>query len=324
MTIQGAGGATAIRDRAVAWFLEVQARPDDLSLRAEAEAWRSAAPAHAKAYERAERAWRLTGAVGPRGALHKPAGWERAWGRPPARVAAGLAATVVALTLGPNLWLAVRTTDATGVGQVRTVQLADGGTAALGADSAITVDYSSAERRVDVLKGEVFFTVGHDPKGRPFKVRAAGLSMTDVGTAFDVSVGRHESTVAVASGRVAVRRRGEPIVASLGAGERLSLSADAVSQSRISPERVGSWRSGRKVVEDETVGEAAEALGRYRGGLILILDGRLRARRVSGLYELGNPATALAALVAPFGGRVSEVTPWLLIVSEDASLKNRP
>jgi transmembrane sensor len=44
-------------------------------------------------------------------------------------------------------------------------------------------------------------------------------------------------------------------------------------------------------------------------------DPGFAGQQVTGLYDLGDPDRALRILVAPFGGHVREITPFLKIIS---------
>jgi transmembrane sensor len=81
--------------------------------------------------------------------------------------------------------------------------LDDGSTVDLRGDSAITVAFSAGERRVELLRGEAFFTVAKDA-ARPFIVHANGIDVRAVGTAFNVRVDRRSVEVLVTEGRVQV------------------------------------------------------------------------------------------------------------------------
>ena len=52
-------------EQALDWFMQVEARPDDARLRAARDAWMAEDAAHADAYRKAEKVWRLTGEVRP-------------------------------------------------------------------------------------------------------------------------------------------------------------------------------------------------------------------------------------------------------------------
>ncbi|MGH6978378.1 MAG: hypothetical protein ACRED4_03670, partial [Brevundimonas sp.] len=82
-------------------------------------------------------------------------------------------------------------------------------------------------------------------------------------------------------------------------------------------ELIGAWRDGRLAVQDRPVTEVVEALRPWHRGVILVPPGALAGRRVTGIYDLRDTARAMTALTKAHGGRVTQVTPWLLILSDD-------
>ncbi len=107
--------------------------------------------------------------------------------RRPIRVLAGAlaASLVVAIALRFDLDLRFRADAVTATGEVRSMALPDGSTALLNTGSAIRLHYTNDERVVDVLAGEVDFTVVANPR-RPFVVEAAGGRTRALGTEFVV------------------------------------------------------------------------------------------------------------------------------------------
>lgn len=78
--------------------------------------------------------------------------------------------------------------------------------------------------RVELLGGEAYFTVRHDPS-RPFVVSVNGLSVRDVGTAFNVHEAAGRTAIAVIRGEVEVSPGAAPrsgFPARAGAGVRVS------------------------------------------------------------------------------------------------------
>jgi transmembrane sensor len=68
------------------------------------------------------------------------------------------------------------------------------------------------------------------------------------------------------------------------------------------------------IVHNAIVAEVIAELDRYRSGLILLQDRALATRKVTGVFDLRDPAAALRALLQPFGGRITAIAPYLLIV----------
>jgi transmembrane sensor len=94
-------------------------------------------------------------------------------------------------------------TYSTDIGERRSLTLADGSTVDLNARSSIRIEFSNAERRVELLQGQALFQVAKD-KHRPFIVRTADTSVRAVGTQFDVYRKSSGTTVTVLEGVVAV------------------------------------------------------------------------------------------------------------------------
>ena len=84
--------------------------------------------------------------------------------------------------------------------------LLDGSTVELNVGAAIDVRFSARERHVTLLHGEALFTVFSDPT-RPFIVRANGVDVRAIGTAFNVRIGSSAVEVLVTEGRVEVARQ---------------------------------------------------------------------------------------------------------------------
>jgi len=310
---------TAAIDR----LLRLQASPNDASLRADIVAWCNADPAHALAWSRAQETWNAVAEVPPAHIgdwpVKKPIVVRTGrWPRVRLAVVTGAAiAACLLLLFVPGLLPGVQADHATRTAELRDVVLADGSRASLGPRTGLDVRLGPDRREVKLLDGEVFFEVKAD-SSRPFVVEASGVEVSVIGTAFDVGISRTAVTVAVRDGLVDVRGegRGTPAVR-LSAGDRVVVDRATRRQrrDRIEPDEVASWRDGRLFVDGMTVAYVVEELARYNTGWIVVADSRLAAQRVTGLFDVQDIDRALAALVQPFGGRVSSVTPLLRILS---------
>jgi transmembrane sensor len=313
-------------------LLRVQAAPDDPAVRAAVAAWVAADSAHDQAWTQAQKAWRLIGAAPPVHAAH--------WEKPPARpggaapsgkqrpkagrfgvgiAAAALAASLLLLLVGAtDPLLRLRADYATAAAELRTVVLPDGSLAHLAPQSALTIVEMPTRRGVRLLAGEAFFEVLPNPN-RPFMVEAADIAVTVLGTAFDVRLDDEAATVGVKSGLVSVRRGGIGGVVDerLSAGQRLTAprNGGAAVRGAVNPDEVAVWRDGYLFVDNATLAQAVAELERYLPGWVVINDERLARRRVTGVYDLSRPESALHALAQPHGGQVRRIGPYLRILS---------
>lgn len=106
------------------------------------------------------------------------------------------------------------------------VSLSDGSVVEMNANSEIRVNYTRAERRVQLLLGEASFVVAKNPQ-RPFWVEAGKIAVRAVGTEFNVRLGSKDVEVLVTEGKVSVKTNREREVAAADQG--------ATSSTTISP-----------------------------------------------------------------------------------------
>jgi len=315
-------------ERAAAeWFIALRESPDDPELRARFAQWRDADPRHAGAWSELgetariiatapaeRRTYELPSVTARRSARRRGAlGPGRRW----RQAAVAAAAACVAVIAAPTLSLRLAADHVSGTGEVETITLADGSTAQLGPDSAIAVDFGPRGREIRLLSGQAMFEVRRDP-ARPFRVAARDVTTTVLGTGFEVRMVGELTRVAVRHGRVRVEDSGtKPFAArELTAGQWVRIVPGApLSAGQEAPELVGAWRSGKVAVRNRPISEAIDEMRPWYGGKIILADSSLGKKLVSGAYDFRDPARSLKLIVAPYGGDVMRVTPWLMIVT---------
>ena len=100
----------------------------------------------------------------------------------------------------------------TGVGEQKTVQLADNSIVQLNTNSRLEVHYSDSTRRLNLSQGEAHFDVAHNPN-RPFEVYAGQGLVRAIGTAFTVHIRKIDVEVIVTEGTVELDRAAQPTIA---------------------------------------------------------------------------------------------------------------
>lgn len=337
MRRQGMTGAspdtTDADEAAITWAILLREEPENAELLAAFEVWLAASDLHAGAWAATAHAYDRAGDLRPmftpplRAADARPvlpAGpipyrrrlTKPAW-RPRARhiLPTALAACLV-LVATPSLLLRMQASYRTGTAERGQTVLADGTIARLAPDSAIAVTYATNRRQVRLLKGEAWFDVRHDA-ARPFYVDAGGVTTTDIGTAFDIRLGRKGVTTEVTAGQVRVAYSSAPPVSEpLSRGDSLHVGFDGtVSRGQRPAEQMAAWRNGQIIVRDRPAGEVIEALRPWFSGMILMRDEAFARQRVTGLYDATQPVEALRALAQAYGGSVTSITPWVIVVS---------
>jgi transmembrane sensor len=193
----------------------------------------------------------------------------------------GLLATLIPQSLwqaeGPNARPQVHQTAS---GEIRSLPLEDGSSVILGAQSAISVQFSAERRSVRLDHGEAWFKVAHNP-ARPFVVTAGARTITAVGTAFVVQRDSDRVVVTVTDGSVVVAPRSSadehPFAmravltilhvagARVARGEQMSYE-DAGSASAVEhadPQAATAWSEGRLEFDHESLRYVVQVVNRY-------------------------------------------------------------
>ncbi len=223
----------------------------------------------------------------------------------------------VGLLKGPSAYLDIIADVTTSVAEIRELELDDGSKVTLEPRSAISVRYEAGHRVVELHAGAAFFSVQPDPD-RPFTVVAGDLSTTVLGTSFSVGRWPGTTSVEVERGRVRVSRPGPsgPEQSVLQGGAWLQARPNMAFESgKADPALMGGGQPGRMKVRGMLVRDVILRIEPWYPGEIFLLDEGLASQRVTGFYDLRDPAAALNALVSPYGGSVLQLTPWALIVT---------
>ncbi|MHA4734787.1 FecR family protein [Ensifer adhaerens] len=305
-----------MREQAVDWLVRLTGDPDDEALQLAFERWRAEDPAHAEIFARAQRA------IGDASLLirREPEFAQRAVKRTGSRrkTATALAAIVsvgagIFVALDGALWM--QADVIAGKGERPILTLEDGSTLQLNAQSAVAYQFTSAERRIVLLRGEAFVQVAADSQ-RPFVVKAGGGTTTALGTAFDVNLTDDGTSVTVLEHAVSVATDAAMPPRRVAVNEQVSYDHDGRLGfvTPVDPFVAAAWRQGRLVFEERTIASVVEEIGRYVPGKILIADASVGARRVSGSFDLSDPVGALQGLAEAFDVKVTRIGPYVTIL----------
>ncbi|WP_414660192.1 FecR family protein [Horticoccus sp. 23ND18S-11] len=301
----------AVEDAAIGWLTE---RDDGFTPAREREftQWLRADPRHAAAVARLEQTLGLLGEL-PDFRAELNTTFDRAAPvvpfPPPAnpvphrrpRRAYAWAGVAAALTLSAFVgWRALSRSPeihyTTTVAGYERARLDDGSTVELNAATAVRVQFTGAERRVQLEAGEAHFAVAPDTT-RPFIVNAGGVSVRAVGTAFNVRYATDGAVeVIVTEGKVRVGQAGPassaaasaPLVA---AGERLVLPKRAPPPvvEKVAPSALRAALAWQATLADFADAPLVDVIARFnaRSRVQLILaDPALADRRVGGTFAL--------------------------------------
>lgn len=305
--------------QALRWVIQCSAGPLPKRQQRTLQRWLQADPRHALAWRQQQAFWQGLDAAGPDVLAALPGlTADRQGLRPiaPQRrlpwLLASAAAVVLMVAAAPHALLLARS-DLRSSDAPRVVQLEDGSTAVLDAGTALAVEFDGQRRHLRLLRGQAWFQVAHE--ARPFQVEAAGGQVRDIGTAFSVSMQDTTVVTQVSEGVVDVRP-GDGSVQRLHAGQARVFRDGRWLQPlrRADPDAVAPWRRGEVVIDDQPAAQAIADLARYRRAPVWVLGGQGTDVRVSGLFHLQQPETAIDAVAAQAGLRVQRLPGGALVV----------
>lgn len=355
------------------WFAELRAGDTTATTRDRFDTWLRQSPGHIQAYLEVAAAWaELPTQVAPerldvedlvrRARASEPndvvvsfkagvaptQGWmeperskeQRGRHFPPRALAAGIAAALV--VTGALGWLNWRDPDTytTGVGEQRTIHLADDSMVDLNARSTIQVRFSRFERIIDLKEGQAMFHVARDPR-RPFTVRSDNTAVRAVGTQFDVYRKDDGLIVTVVEGRVAVippsaappADSNQAFAAALAqnaeflsAGEQLTVTAKAATPKphHADVAAATAWVQRRLVFDDTPLAEVAAEFNRYSLRRLVIDDPELSAKTISGAYPSSDPASLIGFLRSQPNLEVTETDREVHVTRRGAAALSAP
>jgi transmembrane sensor len=242
---------------------------------------------------------------------------RQAW-LPAVLAAAAAIAVVLVLRPQPNpdhVRYAV-TTDTAGM---KKLELPDGSVIRLNANTTVTVNLDADFRRVDLQRGEAFFTVASNP-ARPFVVSVAGVSVRAVGTAFNVNRRTASVEVLVTEGKVRVDdqaagrsvlperpadgsppllQAGQKAVLTFPAGASPVASVTGVPESET--ERALAWQAKLLEFDMRPLREVVAEFNRYNQHQLVIADEELAGRVFGGTLRADNYEALVELLEDRFG-----------------------
>lgn len=297
------------------------------ALQREFEEWLRADPAHFEAYQAVETTWHETEKPGQRLAekeadelaiylkeMDKAKSDKKTFRR------LSILSVVLALLLGGGVWLErpgffqnLTADFTTERGERRTVMLSDGSSVLLDADSALADEYTSAERRVRLIRGGAFFDVR--PSSTPFIVEAANGEVRVLGTGFDVRLLDDGGLVTLEHGSVSVSIDHESRTTVLEPGQQVRFGAGGIDAvQNVELQDALAWRGGRFIFYRARLADVVQVIQRYRRGRVVIATSKLSEERVTGSFSLSDTDAALSSLQASVGFRMNTVAGRLTVV----------
>lgn len=227
-------------------------------------------------------------------------------------VSAFIVLSVAGIFLGLNIYLTPRfellnESFSTPQTRIRDINLPDGSVVTLGAQSEIAVNYLTTERRVNLIEGEVFFSVEKETD-RPFIVTTSSTEIRVHGTKFEVRYSDREVHVSVLEGKVEVIQLYDSNNNGLDSQKRIAeiITSNQKIKTKsgggfteiqtMKLEKPGAWRGGRLVYENAKLAEVVSDIDRYYIGNIIIESDKLRDLPISAAFKIDQVDNMLNSL----------------------------
>ena len=312
------------------------------------ELWLAADPRHAAAMQRSAATWSRLDRIPESAAAPVLATATRRrsfWRRPVvlASLAAAAALALVAVRFTrssalPSPDLAATTANAP-ASAPRQLTLSDGTVVQLNTGGEVLEQFTAAERRVHLVRGEAHFAVTKNP-ARPFVVRAGNVDVRAVGTAFNVHLQSAAVDVLVTEGVVQLNRPSAqvPVVTiaappdnlpRLNANERAVVSlaptsptspaslAPAIVVTTATPDDIArtlAWQAPLLRLGGSTLAELVLEFQRRSGQRVILADPALASLRVGGRFRADDLAGFTQALATTLDLEVDQADDGTLVL----------
>lgn len=334
-----------VYEEACDWFGECRAGELDAAARREFDRWLRQSPDHIAAYLEIAAIYQEGGAVIPQSAekveeliaaaardrdnvvdfaptvtATDPAARAMARGGSSRRIVVAVSVATAAALLAIVSLILWPQTFATGIGEQRSIVLADGSTVELNSRSKVRIRFSAEQRDVELIEGQALFRVAKD-HARPFVVESGDTRVRAVGTQFDVYKKRHGTVVTVVEGRVAVLAgeggggailddRPTTVVRAalmVSAGEQVTVDASTAERSEHpNVESATAWRQRELIFDTASLFEVAEEFNRYNQRPLVIDPKQSYDLHVSGVFSSTDPSSLIRFLRSRRDLRVTE------------------
>ncbi|SEW52657.1 FecR family protein [Chitinophaga arvensicola] len=196
----------------------------------------------------------------------------------------------------------------TGFGEIRHVILPDGSAVDLNANSSITYnkEWKPGQPREVWLNGEALFEVVHlnkDPNKilsqEKFLVHTKDLTVTVLGTVFDIRQRRSKTEVVLQSGKISLSFNdgtAKDILMSPGEVVAYNDAAKKITTETVAPEKFTAWKNHQLILTNPSVNDILAYLEDNFGRKIIVEDKQLTVRTINGPILLTSLDDALFVL----------------------------
>lgn len=211
----------------------------------------------------------------------------------------------------------------TSAGEWKTQRLQDGSTLMFRGQSAVNLHFSSHQRVVELVQGEIFVDVAKD-KARPFIVQTQHGQIEALGTAFSVHYELELTDLKMLHSKVRVqashlaKESSKPSSAIVSAGQEVTFNGygiQPVHDLNIHNEQQ-KWTQQQLIVENMPLSKVLAELDQNSQAKIIFKSDQLEKIRVNAVLPLDHTENALKLLNSVFPQlKIYQITPYLIVVT---------
>ncbi|MCB2428053.1 FecR domain-containing protein [Methylophaga pinxianii] len=179
-------------------------------------------------------------------------------------------------------------------GEIREVQLSDGSIVMLNSASAINVDFSPVERRINLQQGEIMISTSPNHDIRPFVVQTRQGLLKPLGTRFSVQQQKDRTILSVFEHQVKVSLPDKQQT-TCTAGNQLIFTQTTFASLEPLVEGADGWVQQKLIINDMPLDKFLDQLARYRPG-VMRAEPELSKFHISGTFDLTDTDQALLAV----------------------------
>jgi ferric-dicitrate binding protein FerR (iron transport regulator) len=181
----------------------------------------------------------------------------------------------------------------TGMGEMKKITLPDSTQVILNANSTLTYEnnFSSTHDREVVLTGNAFFQVRKNPGLTPFIVHTGSLSVTVLGTEFNVNARSQNPEVSLTSGKVKLidaTKTNDPVYLLPGDKVKLDTASHSFTRSFMDTRLYAAWTDGMWNFRNNSLEEITGLIGEYYGVDIEFRNEKNKYKRIDAVIAVGS------------------------------------
>lgn len=215
--------------------------------------------------------------------------WQKLWGYAVAVMVGILLVFGISRITKTPAEKAISFNEHTGFGEAKTITLPDSSIVILNANSRLVYNRKHGGDREIWIEGEAFFTVRHTPDNKKFIAHTYNnVSVEVLGTRFNVNTRDENITVVLQKGSIKLnigeRDDKQKTQVYLNPGEMLSYNKQSgnYTKSDVDTSLYASWASGKLMMNDFSLSDAAQFIQETFGKKLNINDKQLNSLKISG------------------------------------------